>query len=151
MPSRRQAILEAWIALLQTIRTANDFETDVGAQLFLGDKSDLGPNDPSQALALDIGDEDSRWQGPGKALFCTMLLHNRALASGDLEQPFAMSETIVADIKKCIEGTDPQLGGLLMAPMERGPVVMLPREEGSTTVGASVIYRVQWKEKWGAP
>jgi hypothetical protein len=152
MPSRRQLIVEEMFNRVQAISQANGFQTDVGLRAFLGEKGELGPDDPDQAVVLIAGDEESGWQRPGLAFLLVLPFSVRALAKDSLDVPWLTIEAIVGDIKTAIEaGGDARFGGLLNSEIERGPVVVLDREPGSQTVGAAVVYRCSWKECFGAP
>jgi hypothetical protein len=149
MPSRRQGILEALLARVQRIERANEFQTDAGQRVYLGEAFELGPDDPVEAIALVVGEETPQYQGEN--LFITLPVAIIALAKADLEQPWLAVEAVIADIKTAVETTDRTLGGLVRRQIQRGPVVTLERQPGSTTVGASVTYLSPYVERWGAP
>lgn len=151
MPTRRQLILAALATRVAGITVAAGFETNAGALMFIGEAQELGPDDPDQAIAMSIGDEEPKWQGPGKALLPRMTVSFAALAKANLDEPWVMVETLIGDIKRAVETDDPWLGGLLQFPFERGPVQSRKRQPASETVGAVVSYRVQWKEGFGVP
>ena len=151
-PTRRQLIIETLFARVQGIRQADGFATDCGAQAVIGEVSELGPDDPEQAISFNVGDEELLWQGPGKAFMVKLPFSIRALSRAD-EEPWKTVEAIVGDIKRAVEkATDYTLGGLIDSQgLERGHVVSLDRQPGSATVGAAVIYRVSFKEGFGQP
>lgn len=151
MATRRALIIAALVARVSTITVANGFETNGGELVFVGEASALGADDPDQALAVVIGDEDLAWQLPGKAFLPALPIAVRALAKADSDAAWMTVEALVGDIKRAMEVGDPMLGGLLTYPLERGSVQTLRREVGAETVGAAVTYRVRWKESWGAP
>ena len=147
--SRRRLIVEALKARVEAIRVANGFETDAGVTVFLGETPPLGPDDPETAIAIVVGDEDPQYQGAN--LFIRLPVAIQALARADLEQPWLAVEDLIGDIKRAVELEDRTLGGLVKRQIERGSVVALEREPGSTTVGAAVTFVCPYVEGWGTP
>lgn len=147
--SRRQRILEVLSARVQRIERANGFQTDAGKQLFLGEGVELGPDDPADAVAVVVGDEAPQYQGENIFLNLPIAIH--ALARADIDQSWLVVEAVIADIKAAVETVDRTLGGVVKRQIQRGSVVTLERQPGSTTVGASVTYICPYLERWGAP
>lgn len=147
----RSRIIAVLFGRVKRIRVANGFATNCGESAVIGEVSELGPDDPEDAISFNVGDDELEWQGPALAFYVKLPISIRALSKADCE-PWKRVEAIVGDIKRAIETTDFTLGGLIDArALERGPVVSLDRESGSKTIGAGVIYRVSWKEGWGTP
>lgn len=151
MATRRKSILEVLVGRLEAIRTSSGFDTDAGAKVYFGEVPALGESDPDQAIALVPGVEEPQWQVDGHAMRVRLPVHVAAIAKADLAEPHAAIESLIGDIKRAIELEDRTLGGLISFPMERGVVQAMPRESGSTTVGATLTYLVAWKEGWGNP
>ncbi len=147
--SRRQQILEALLARVQQIERANEFQTDAGRHTHLGEAVDLGPDDPVEAIALAVGEEVARYQGEN--LYIELPVQVIALAKADLDQPWMAVEAVIADIKRAVETSDRTLGGVVRRMIQRGSVVTLERQPGTTTVGASITYICPYVEAWGNP
>ncbi len=144
----RQAILAAFLAAVREITIAHGFATDAGDKVFLGETAQLGEDDPDQAIALVVDDDEAR--SPGY-VFVTLPIVVQALAKADLDEPWLAVEALLGDLKRAIEQTDRTLGGLLKSELQRGSTRTLPREPGSTTVGASITYHCEYVEVWGQP
>lgn len=147
-PTKRRLILEALRDRLAVIQVANGFHTDAGLAIYAGEGVELGDGDPDTALSLVVGPDSPSYQGEHIATALTVEI--LGLARADLADPF-VAEDLVGDIKRAIELPDRTLGGLVKKQIERGPTRNLPREAGSTTVGAGVEYRAPLTEQWGAP
>jgi len=147
--SNRSEILDIVTARLQGIRVTNGYATDAGRSLFLGEASSLGPDDPSSAVAIVIGEDTPTYQG--EQVLIRLPLTIAALAKADLDAPWSTLEAILGDIKRAIEVADRRMGGRLKAPLTRGTTRTLPRETGSTTVGIGITYWISYQEVWGTP
>lgn len=147
--SRRQLLLAAIVARVQAVQTASGFQTDAGQLVFFGETPELGPDDPNEAIAVVVGDEEPKYQGAN--LLIRLPVSIQAVAKADLEAPWLAIEAVIADIKTAVELADRKLGGLIPQPLERGPVRTMPRAKGSTTVGVSVQYLATYVEGWGTP
>lgn len=88
--------------------------------------------------------------GAGKLLIAWPI-SIQAVAKADLENVWLTIEAVVSDIKKAVELSDRTLGGLVEQHLQRGSTRTLPREPGTTTIGASVLYVANYSETWGAP
>ena len=137
--SERQTLLEAWQTRLETTTYP----------VALGTVEALGANDPKQALLLTVGDDLVKVQG-GK-LFVTLPITIYALADADLDQPWVAVEAMLAAIKTAVETADHRLGETVKRAIERGPTRTIPREPGSTVVGAGITYYSPYEETWGQP
>jgi hypothetical protein len=156
MPSQRQLILEEFRRRLQQISVANGFDTDAGAQVFLGEIPAFGPDDPDTAVAIEVGDDTPAVQALGDRLtpsaeeFAIRLPANlQALASADLDAPYIAREQVISDLKRAIETGDAWPDSV--GEVSRGQTRSLDRDEGSTAVGAEVEYSVLYVETWGTP
>lgn len=146
---RRQAIVEALVARLEAIRSDDEFETDAGQAVFVGETPQLGPDDPNEAIAISIGDDEVRYQGEN--VFLVLPVTIEALVKGDLDRPYLTAERVLGDIKRAIELSDRTLGGLVRRQIERSVTRTLRREPGMTAVGIGVTYLCPYVEAWGAP
>lgn len=152
MASRRQRLLEAVLARLQAITVANGFQTNAGDNVFLGVAPEFGPDDPSAAIAVAVGEEVPRFQQANLLIGLPIAIQALVnLEKDDLDQPWLMVEAVIADIKTAIELEDRTFDGLVAMRIERGSVLTIPREPGSTTVGAQVTYIAPYIEGWGTP
>jgi hypothetical protein len=149
--TRRRLILEAIKTRLEAIRTADGFDTNLGRQVFLGEATELGPDDPEQAIKVVVGLDLIRWQSPGHAFLITLPIGIWAVAKADVTQAWLASESVIGDVKRAIELEDRTLGGLLTSPFERGQTQALERPPGSTTIGIGIGYMLLYKEGWGTP
>src|SRR5574341_1196761 len=128
MASRRQQILEAFLTLVQVIRTANGFATDAGLTVFLGETPTLGPDDPDTAIAIVVGEEAPTYQGEN--VFIALPVGIQALAKPDLDQPWLAAEAVLGDIKKAVELADRTLGGLVRRHIQRDVTRTMERRTG---------------------
>jgi hypothetical protein len=149
MSTRRQAILDALSTRLGAIQVAMGFATDAGQTVLLGEVPNLGPDDPAVVLALLVGDDTSKYQGA--QLLIRLPVHIAIVANADLAESWKTVEAAIGDVKQAIELEDRTLGGLLKSELERGTTRTLPREQGSTVVGAAVAYFCSYAELWGTP
>ena len=94
-PSRRSLILEALQARLQVIEVANDFLTDAGQHVYLGDTPALGPDDEDAAIAIVVGDEIPRYQGVN--LLIALPVEIQAIARATLDEPWMAVEDVLTE------------------------------------------------------
>lgn len=145
--SRRQLALQELQNRVAGISTDAGFQTDAGGQVFIGEAPTLGPDDLDAAIAIVIRPDEPGFQGEQAVIRLPVELQ----AIAKTTEPWATVEAVIADIKRAVE-TDHDLGGTLLARgLERGITQPLDREDGSEFIGASVGYRLVYKETWGAP
>jgi hypothetical protein len=147
--SNRQEILEVLQARLAAIQIANGFQTDAGLHVFTHETPDLGPDDPEQAVAMVVGEDEPFFQG--EQVFLKMPVEMQAVVKADLDTPYVTVEAILADIKKAIELPDRTLGKRIRHQIERQSTRTLLREPGSETVGVGITYVCPYTEVWGNP
>lgn len=148
----RQRILAALVARAEAIQAGDDFATDAGLNMTLGATLELGESDADYALNVVVGDEEATLPGQQLATSVTVPFEFQMLAKAGLDNAWLVIEAGIGDIKRAIEREDRQLGlGRIVRLIQRGPVRTLPREPGSTTVGAGVTYLVSYAETWGTP
>lgn len=147
--STRQAALTELKTRLEGILTADGYQTDAGALVFVLEEPVLGDDDPDSAIALVIHPDAPEWQGDKG--FVTLAVEVQAHAKGAAADPWGSVEALLADIKTAVEQDHDLAGTLLPKGLERGATTVLKRESGSTTVGAGIEYRLQYAETWGAP
>ena len=147
--TKRQTILAAFRDRLAAISQVNGFATDAGLCLFVGERPELGPDDPDAAIAIVVRDDSHTIQG--RKLFVQLPVSACAVAKADLDDPWGSIELLLGDIKHGLELEDATFGGLLRGRMERGATRTLDREPGSLTIGAQVTYVLQYEETWGEP
>lgn len=153
--TRRAALLLALKGRAQAIQqgalseSGEPFETNVGEQVFTGEVRSTGPDDPSAALLIKFGDEVPTYQGQG--FFIRLPIEIHAIVRTDLDDPAALLEALIGDVKRAVELEDRTLGGLVKRMLERGPVVPMEREPGSPFVGAVLTYIAPYQEGWGRP
>lgn len=147
--TKSQAIVEELMARVSQITIANGFETDAGLAVYLGETPALGPDDADQAIAIVMGDQDVTFNR--EHVRYDWPIDIQALAKADLDSPWITIMQIAGDIKRAVELADRTLGGLVTPWFVRQTVRTLPREAGSTTVGATVRYVFPVNEIWGTP
>jgi hypothetical protein len=157
--STRQAIITELRARLARISTANGFQTNSGQLVFLAENPMLGEADPEAAIWLRIlGDIPGHQM---KNIVLRLPVEVCAIAKANLSDPWSTVEAVIADLKTGVERDrssamgepDHSFGGLLAHSrgLVRGSTTPLPREDGSTFVGASVGYGLDYVERWGTP
>lgn len=158
--SRREQVIGKILERLSAIKTADGFQTDAGAgPVWHGQNIELGDDDPDAVLGLAIGDEIPT--GSLEKLTYDLPIEIQAVIKANLANPTLTIEAMVGDIKRAIEKEDRTLGRALDGSLLvngngnhgliRGGVASLPREPGSSTVGAGVVYRAKLVEVWGQP
>lgn len=149
--SKREQIAEALLTRAQAITRVYGFNTDAGKTLVLGERIQLGENDPDSALQLLVGDDErATWQA-GK-LFYRIPYRFTALSRAGREDSWRDAERLLQDVKRAIELADTSLDGLLCHPgLERSPAKVLEREAGAVDVGIEVTYWAPLQETWGNP
>lgn len=149
MSGARRAALTELVTRLRTITQDNDFNTDAGALVFIGEEPLLGDGDPDEAIAVVVGESEPGHQG--EHVVERLPIQVQAIVKDSVAGPWMAIEKIIEDIKTAVE-TDRTLGGaLLPRGLERGSTRALDREPGSVTVGAGLEYRLTYAEEWGAP
>ena len=156
MASSRRLILEELRRRLLLIQIDNGFATDAGSFVFLGETVQLSPDDTTQAIAIDVQEDQVGELGLGDRLtpaaerFPVRLpVAVQAVAHASLAAPWITVEDVIADIKMAVEIADPWPEPV--AEVTRGNTVPLEREEGSTFVGCEVVYEFLYEEVWGSP
>lgn len=151
--TRRRQILEELRRRVQQIRRFNDYETDAGQTVFLGEVPILGENDPDVAVAMIVG-EDLASEQPQK-IRVQMPVEFQALAKpspSEQDTPWITTEDVLGDIKKAVESGDRSLGGLVHPrDFERASTRTLERESGHEPVGVGISYLVSYTETFGSP
>ena len=156
--SRRQVALEDLRTRLSYVQIAKGYNTDAGKTILLGEEPRFGPDDPTTALALSIGDESVDVQG---AVITTRVpVSVWAIVPVGTSEPLLAVEAIIVDIKEAVEiepdGSIERSLGVIEGSsatqpkgLQRGPTRALKRQEGSTYVGAAVEYVLTFEERWG--
>lgn len=147
--STRQQIIEAVKARLEAIDGEAPYETAVGERVYVNEYPAMGPDDPLTAIVVTIGDDIPKGTAEHVILELPMEMH--AIASDRIDDCWLAVEPVLADIKRAMEQADRTLGGLVRRFMQRGITRTLPRDEGSTTVGAGITYVFPYLEAWGQP
>lgn len=150
MAYRRKLIVEKLRDRLKAIQKTNGYATDAGRYLFYA-AVNLGPDDPQVGIVFVPGPTTTDVQVDQKIITLPVELH--AIGREDLDDPLLTVEDLIGDIKRAIESAEfvkRDLAGLAMK-LDAGEVEPLPREEGSTIVGARLTYQVMYAEAWGNP
>lgn len=148
--SNRQELIEALVDRLEAIQVVGGYQTDAGLHVFTHETVELGPDDPNEAIAMVINDDDPRYQA--MQIFTKVPIEIQALAKVTTsQQAYMRVEAILADIKRAIEQADRTVGKLVQSQLERGVTRTLPREPGSQTVGVGITYICPMTEVWGNP
>lgn len=160
--NRQLAILDlrdrlAWITV------SHGYNSDAGQNISMGEVITLGPDDPPAALAIVVGADSPVVEGG--LVKTSVPVEVQAFVPADIEAPLIALERLIADIKVAVEiegndqnaalggdaSIDRSLVGTLPRGLTRGSTRPIPREEGSTVVGASVQYILAFEEGWGKP
>lgn len=147
--SRRELAIDAILERLRAIAVNDGYATDLGASVTVNEFPEFGPNDPRETLVLLVGDDELRSQGHW--FLYTMPVSVLVLVDAESEDGWRTVERGIADVKRAMELDDHTLGGLVSGTFERGAVEVIPRQPGSSAIGAIVPYLMPMKEGWGAP
>lgn len=143
--SQRRFILLELRERVGKVKKADGYQTDAGLAVFVGETPQLGPDDPSEAIAvvpLDAEPLPNRME--------IWPIEFQALVKADVNQPYLAAVAILDDIVKAVELDDRTLGGLVKQ-IEIGTQRTLPREPGSAVVGVVQLYRLSRTRVWGLP
>jgi hypothetical protein len=161
MTSRRELALLDLKARLAWITEKHGYNSNAGKTISMGEQITLGPDDPPAALSIVVGQDSP--SVAGGVVRTTVPVEIQAFVPADLAAPLLALERLIADIKVSVEiegndqnaglgaSVDRSLNGTLPTGLTRGSTRHFPREEGSTTVGASVEYLLSFEEGWGKP
>ena len=145
MATRRQDIITELIDRVSAITKTNGFSTNAGRNVYVGEIVKLGENEPDSAIAIVIGNETVI--GQRVKVIYDLDIEIQALVKAQLDQPWALAEVMIGDIKKAVELEDRMLGGAVngngQSGLERSGVEVINREPGSNQVGVSVFYRAR--------
>lgn len=147
--TRRLAVLMAFKARLELVKTSEGFSTDAGFNVVLGEKTQFGESDPLPAICI-VPAPDAPTHN-GENVSAVWAVEIQAIAEVDINQPVVVPEQVIGDIKVAIETEDRTLGGLVPSRIRRGSTRTLPREPGSTICGVGITYGFQLTEQWGHP
>lgn len=153
--SRRHQLLLEFGRRLEAIRVGEEidedavFETDAGANVWLGETPGFGENDPDVAIGIVPGDEEPTRNAEN--VIVELPVEIQAVANADLDEPWLAVEQVLADVKRALELEDRLMGGLLSEFMTRGATRTISRQDGSTAVGFGLTYVCVYREKWGHP
>lgn len=174
MASKRLLAIQDLADRLSYIKKSNNYSSDAGDMILLGEAPVLGKDDPAAALAIFLlNDEplgDAYTKGALNQVRVPIEVHAVAkLANG--QQALIVYEGLIEDIKKAVEiegrdsGTnaarDRYLGVIpdsspaqpvtLPKGFERGATRIHFREGGSEIIGVTVEYFMSIEEPWGQP
>lgn len=151
--SKREGALLEMRRRLQQIRIANDFLTDAGETVLIGEDPVFGPDDPPMAIAVMVGGGADAVRGMSGTLDCRVPISVQAFIRADAaDEPMLAIEAVLADIKRAVELEDRSLDGwCLPTGLMRTGTRSLERAPGSEFVGAAVDYEAQFEEGWGKP
>jgi hypothetical protein len=146
--STRQDVIGELVSRVEDISIVNGYQTDAGLTLFVGATRQLGPDDPNTAICVLVRDDAAT--DLGGDVSTTLPVECQAIGKVTLDAAWLTVEAIIADIRKAIETGDRTLDGLLTRDLVRGRTRALPRDPGSTQIGAGVEYRATFLESWNA-
>lgn len=147
--SKRQTFLELIQQRLEGIHVAEGYATDAGDTVTLNEAPRFGENDPDIAIAILIGEDTPQRQG--HAVLQVLPVEIQALARADLNEPWVVSEQVLADIQRAIEVEDELMRGNAKRAIEIGQTRTIPREAGTTAVGVAITYLLHYGRAWGQP
>lgn len=161
MTSQRETALLDLRDRLAWITVAHGYNSDAGQNISMGEIITLGPDDPPAALSIVVGQDSPIVEGG--VVRTTVPVEVQAFVPTDVDAPVIALERLIADIKQAVEiegndqnaaadpSVDRALAGTLPLGLTRGSTRPIPREEGSSVVGASVGYLLAIEERWGQP
>lgn len=150
---------------LAYLTLANGYSSDVGQDIYVGVIPHLGPDDPP-AIAITVGDETEVQDDAGRISYTVpveVIAVIGTVSAISSKTPQWDAEDLLADIKSVveIEGRDQNtaspayksrsLEGTTPTGFTRGACRSYPREGASEIVGASVEYRLSFRDQWGQP
>lgn len=153
--SRRQDIITELKTRLASITVDNGYQTDAGENVYVGQVPALNDGDPDQAIAMVVEDDEPGYSGEHTVI--RLPIEIRAVVRVNVDDPYAMTEAVIADIKRAIERTtegvkDHNLGGLLTPRgLERRSTTAAFRDQGSEFGAGVVRYACLYNELWGEP
>lgn len=159
-PSRRELILQEVKARLEAITAGDEFATDAGAAVHIGETPIYGDeSDPQEVIAVIVGDDEPTWQGEGCQIDLPLSIEAQVRFSKlGLDEAYRQAERIAADIKRAMELSDRLLitsdyprGLLNWNGLVRGATRVLKPEPSSVFVGVAVNYTLPYRENWGTP
>jgi len=151
--TKRQAILEVIRDRLCAV-TRPGYTTNIGREVYVGEKPELGPDDPDEAVAILIEDDRILWQQDKKHIelpFEVVAVVKVAADKLERKQAWLRLESVLEDIKTALETDDRRMGGLLTDNLQSGGTRTLPRESGSEVISVGISYRAKYTESWGQP
>lgn len=168
--SRRRLAIEALVTRLAFITIANDYSTDAGLLIFVGESPKLGPDDAAAALAVFVRDDmpgdgnDAITRGGTCRYRLPVEIHG-VMKIPEGVSPGIAYEGLITDIKEAVEiegrdtgspsaATDRSLGEpgtTLPTGLSRGATRVQYREGGSEILGCVLEYFVEFEEPWGRP
>lgn len=153
MLSKRQLIFAAVVPRLQLITIENEYQTDAGKNVFIGESVTLAEDDATHAIAVDILEDRIVRQesGPTPRISIRLPLSFQALVRADVEDNLLEAEKVLSDIKIAIETDSATWLGELAQEFTRESTLSIPRREGATAAGRAIDYSLLMFEIWGAP
>ena len=154
--SRRRRILEATRTLLLEILIAHDCRTDLGANVQMGEAKTFGPDDPRQVLVIRPRQAVVESQQL-RVRYMSLAVDVAIVLAPDVEEPWAIVEDGLADIKEALELDTGILIDLLTGGRDNATGMRLVSEEsyerqsGSDVSGAVLSYLFHYRETFGAP
>lgn len=150
MATERERIIADTITRLSAILITGGFETDAGANVFVGSHLELGKDDPDEALLIVLGDDTVTKSTP--KTYLNLPVEVQATVKVSATNPSVRIEAMLGDIKRAMELLDEKNQRALAGyPLERGTTRLVPREPGSLTAGVGVTYLIGYSEPWGDP
>lgn len=151
-PTLRMAVIDVVETRLAAIQTAKGYATDAGRQVQIGEQPQLGPSDPVVGLAVFVGDDDPVYEGERLAI--TLPIDIEIVTQVGRTDGWKDIERALGDVKRAMETNTAghRIDGPQSPQLQRGVTRTLPREEGSTYMGAVIRYTVgPYREGWGQP
>jgi hypothetical protein len=161
MTSKRELALLDLRARLSWISEQHGYNSNAGKTISMGEQITLGPDDPPAALSIVVGQDSPTVEGG--MVRSDVPVEIQAFVPADLAAPLLALERLIADIKVAVEiegndqnaglgaSVDRALNGTLPRGLTRGSTRSIPREDGTTVVGASIMYILAFEEGWGKP
>jgi hypothetical protein len=144
--SKASTIAQTLATIIGTIRTANGYATDIGAQVFRG-KRKLDESDPPCSTIFEGEDMEQAQQGPAVRLRQRYVVEG--VSTCDPDNPNDAAHAIIADIKKAVWRNDEPFGvGVEVRYAGRS---IGTREVGSTLIAAAIELEIVFAENLANP
>ena len=138
---KRQQILDAVKARLQTVLIANGYKTDIGAHVTEWDTVPMDQNVETMLLEYRDEEEDRIDVTVGQQdMVLPVRIRNRTAGSTAL----AAMRNILADVALAMISVDPTWGGLANDTNQDGPATLDKGQAADTVAAAEIVFKIEY-------